>query len=258
MTNVTICPVCGGTSFSQTNILWPELVAEWELQPYEINYINEQQGFACSTCRASLRAMTLAQAIMTAFHFQGLFRNWVSNRRMSVLEINKAQMLTSFTSKIRGHVLAEYPQVDMHALPYPDHSFDLVIHSDTLEHVADPVTALSECRRVLRVGGYLAYTIPIVVGRLSRSRATMAPSYHGSAGENASDYLVYTEFGADFWNYTIRAGFDRVEILTYRYPASTAILASNLIAPGTIPRSFNRRFWSDIFTKTVLSRFTTK
>jgi len=234
MTEPTICPVCGGTSFDQTKILWPELISEWELKAHEVDYIDEQQGFFCTTCRASLRAMTLARAIMTVFRFQGLFREWVANLTLAVLEINEAQMLTSLTSKIHGHVLAKYPEVDMHALPYPDCSFDLVIHSDTLEHVADPVTALGECRRVLKPGGYLAYTVPIVVGRLSRSRAAMAPSYHGAAGANAADHLVYTEFGADFWDYTMRAGFDRVEIFTYRYPASVAIIASKLAGGNTL------------------------
>ena len=48
-------------------------------------------------------------------------------------------------------------------------TYDLVVHSDTLEHVPDPVRALQECRRVLRPLGACCFTVPIVVGRLTRS-----------------------------------------------------------------------------------------
>jgi SAM-dependent methyltransferase len=229
-----MCPVCGSTAFTQINVLWPELVSEWNLHQHEHDYIDEQQGFTCNACGASLRAMTLARAIVSAFDFQGLFRDWVSNRTLPVLEINEAHRLTPFLSKINGHVLAKYPEVDMCRLPYPDRSFDLVLHSDTLEHIADPILALRECRRVLKPGGYLAYTIPIIVGRMSRSRAGMPPSYHGAPSSHPDDFLVHTEFGADFWDYTVRAGFNHVEVVSIRYPASVAILASDLPQPRVL------------------------
>lgn len=259
MPEPTVCPVCGDTSFRQTNILWPELIAEWELQPHETAYIDEQQGFTCTNCGASLRAMTLARAILNAFEYPGLLRHWVTNRMLPVLEVNEAHMLTASLSKIDGHVLAKYPEVDMCKLPYPDGTFQLVVHSDTLEHIADPLLALRECRRVLEPGGFLAYTVPVVVGRLSRSRAGMPPSYHGAPTQNANDFLVHTEFGADFWNYPIRAGFDRVEIVTLRYPASIAILASNLPAqqfgpPQAVAKAIpKRRSWLPFRTRSSSS-----
>jgi SAM-dependent methyltransferase len=255
MTYPTICPVCGGTSFNQSAVLDPELIAQWELQPHEVDYISEQQGFACTKCDANLRAMTLAQSILTAFDFDGLFCDWVEDRALAVLEINRAQMLTPFTSVIRGHVLAEYPVIDMQRLPYPDGSFDLVMHSDTLEHVTDSVAALRECRRVLKPGGCLAYTAPIIVGRLSRSREGMAASYHGGTGANATDYLVHTEFGADFWDYLFRAGFDHVEMLSYRYPAGIAILASQDRRPGALTSRSTQRSWFRSLRTKLLNAF---
>lgn len=41
------------------------------------------------------------------------------------------------------------------SLPVPDRSFDAVISTQVLEHVADPARYLSECHRVLRPGGRL-------------------------------------------------------------------------------------------------------
>jgi YHS domain-containing protein len=40
---------------------------------------------------------------------------------------------------------------------------------------------LTECRRVPRPGGVLCFTVPIVVGRLSRRREGLAKSFHGTA-----------------------------------------------------------------------------
>ena len=80
------------------------------------------------------------------------------------------------------HQLASYPDVDMMNLPFAAGAFDVVVHSDTLEHVSDPQRGLEECRRVLDERGAVVFTVPVVVGRLSRSRAGLAPSYHGCEG----------------------------------------------------------------------------
>ena len=44
-------------------------------------------------------------------------------------------------------------RADVHELPFRDASFDHVITNAVLEHVADPVRAVREVRRVLRQGG---------------------------------------------------------------------------------------------------------
>lgn len=45
---------------------------------------------------------------------------------------------------------------DVHALPFPDGSFDVVHAHQVLQHVADPVQALREMARVTRPGGLVA------------------------------------------------------------------------------------------------------
>lgn len=49
---------------------------------------------------------------------------------------------------------------DICALPFADDSFDLVLATDIIEHVADDARALSELRRVLKPGGRLLLTVP--------------------------------------------------------------------------------------------------
>jgi ubiquinone/menaquinone biosynthesis C-methylase UbiE len=104
-------------------------------------------------------------------------------------------------------------------------SFDLVVHSDTLEHVEYPITALSECRRVLSSAGRCIFTVPVVVDRLTRSRAGLNRCYHGSQDESGSDYLVRTEFGSDVWKYVVEAGFQSSTFHCVDYPAGIAIEA---------------------------------
>ncbi len=37
--SVKVCPVCGGDRLTNESVLWPELIAQWELSPDEIAYI---------------------------------------------------------------------------------------------------------------------------------------------------------------------------------------------------------------------------
>ena len=225
-TNALICGVCGGAAFTDRPVLWPALISEWRLSPSEAAYVDRQQGTTCNRCGANLRSIALANAIRAYLREQGALKD-IAERRppVSILEINQAGDLSPVLSRFEGHVLALYPEVDIHRLPYPDGSFDLVVHSDTLEHVVDPVHALAECRRVLRPGGGLCFTVPIIVGRMTRSRAGLPLSYHGGPGTRADDYAVQTEFGADAWTFLMEAGFAAVSIHAVAYPAATALLA---------------------------------
>jgi ubiquinone/menaquinone biosynthesis C-methylase UbiE len=136
-------------------------------------------------------------------------------------------MLSPFLKLFPYYVYAAYPEVDMNSLPYADGSFDLVIHSDTLEHVSDPIHALIECKRVIKSTGALCFTVPTVVGRLSKSREGLPPSYHGNPAVNPKDYIVHTEYGADAWTHLMMAGFTDVTINSVEYPAALAITAHN-------------------------------
>lgn len=220
------CPVCGGEEFSAGPVLWPELINAWQLSEDEVAYINRQQGFHCKQCNNNLRAMGLSAAILREFRFHGtLDRFCESFSGIKILEINTACNLTSFFNKLPSHRLIEYPQFDMLNLDIESESVDLVVHSDTLEHVPNPERALSECRRVLRSNGKCIFTVPIIVDRMTRSRAGLAPSYHGQSGVPAGDQVVYTEFGADMWKSVLKAGFLSCEIFSIEYPAALAIIA---------------------------------
>jgi ubiquinone/menaquinone biosynthesis C-methylase UbiE len=150
----------------------------------------------------------------------------IKTRRLRILEINQAGGLTQFLSKLPKHCLAVYPDVDMRHLPYPDCSYDLIVHSDTLEHVPQPVTALTECYRVLAPGGFCAFTIPVIVGRMTRSRAGLPPSYHGNPSQRSDDLMVQTEYGGDAWKDLILAGFKECRLITPEFPSALAFVGA--------------------------------
>lgn len=223
------CSVCGGSDFTHKKVLWDKLIIEWELDPQEADYIDRQQGTCCTDCGSSLRSIALADAIRACVDTDLILLDWVEThaaRSLRVLEINEAGNLSWVLRRLPRHILGKYPDVDMMALPFEDGCFDLVIHSDTLEHVPDPLQGLRECRRVLSTdGGGLCFTVPMVVGRLSRSRAGLPLSYHGGENTEAGDWSVKTEFGADAWSYIFEAGFDMVATHAVGFPTATSLQA---------------------------------
>ncbi|MEM7238526.1 MAG: class I SAM-dependent methyltransferase, partial [Pseudomonadota bacterium] len=193
---------------------------------HEVDYINRQQGELCEACGANLRQIALSDALLDAWGSEAVLRETVARSgHVDLLDVNGAEPISSVLSGIPGYVRVNYPDVDMQYLGFEDASFDAVIHSDTLEHIPNPVQALIECRRVLRPGGYLCYTVPIVVGRMTRGRAGLQPSYHGNPAMGQDDFVVHTEFGADAWTHLAHAGFRRIRLHTVGYPAAIALSA---------------------------------
>lgn len=79
-------------------------------------------------------------------------------------------------------------------LPFQSNSFDTVISTQVLEHVAEPKTMLLEAHRVLKGGGYLILTAPMTWG----------------LHEIPYDYYRYTEYGLKYL--AEKAGFKIVYI----------------------------------------------
>jgi SAM-dependent methyltransferase len=51
-------------------------------------------------------------------------------------------------------------KADIHALPFGDENFDLVLCNHVLEHVRDDIAAMKEIRRVLKPGGWAILQVP--------------------------------------------------------------------------------------------------
>ena len=81
----------------------------------------------------------------------------VTPARLTALEITDAA-LDLARAEIASRRLAnvDFAVSDVHALDFPDATFDVVHAHQVLQHVADPVAALRELRRVCGPGGIVA------------------------------------------------------------------------------------------------------
>jgi SAM-dependent methyltransferase len=173
--------------------------------------------------------MALALAICRCYGHSGTLAQFVankSNRGLRVLEINEAGGLTQFLSILPKHCIGRYPELDMMQMPFADAVYDLVVHSDTLEHVLHPITALSECKRVLAPGGFCALTVPIIVDRMTIHRTGLPPSYHDTPEQRAADFAVQTEYGCDAWKHVVLAGFRECRLIALEFPSALALVGA--------------------------------
>jgi ubiquinone/menaquinone biosynthesis C-methylase UbiE len=104
---------------------------------------------------------------------------------------------------------------DVMALPYEDDSFDVVHAHQLLQHVADPVAALREMRRVCRQGGlvaardadYAAMVWAPTDPRLERWRQIYRDVALGNSGQpDAARYLLGWAHAAGFSDVAASAG----------------------------------------------------
>ena len=211
--------------------------------------MDEREGSRCARCGATLRSSQLAQAIVGEIsrHTGGsarCLRAACSDRRvhsLAIAEINSAGNLHKYLARCRGLRFSEYgssdpsvPSEDLTRLSYADASFDLVITSDTMEHVPDFDAALREVRRTLKPGAAYVFSIPVVWDRATRRRAEMRdsklvhllpPSHHGAQGDGRSDMLVFHEFGGDVVERCRAAGFEVDLLKSEHNPALVTFIA---------------------------------
>lgn len=203
------CAHCRGNDFRQAKVIDQKLEETWELSPPLRNLFNDREGNSCSSCGMSKRVRMLLWSIQRLLPDLG---------DLSVLHVNQINHLSPSLQKAARLVetfhdpaLALGTEVnglsnqDLTHLTFPDNQFDLAVHSETLEHIQDYSKALQEVDRVLKLGGYQIYTVPLIHSRKTRRRIgldvngrkinLLPESFHGSVGE----YPVVWEFGGNFF-----------------------------------------------------------
>jgi len=264
------CNVCGRASDFAFNswVIPDDLRAAWGDPSVSLAY-TRRESLLCRSCCSSLRVRRIADVLLS------LYGNGVSSvaelvhderfRQLDVAEINTIGSVGSMHTYLEqlprlafseyrgaaglGQTVRGVRNEDISRLTYADGSFDLVLSSDTLEHVPDFRAALRETRRVLRSGGRHVFTVPIVSGRATtdaRARIgddgvpqhVLPPLYHGrGAGlyryiPVGTDLLAFTEFGRDLVDHLREAGFEPEVFDASGAPDATG---ASLVFSGRVP-----------------------
>jgi SAM-dependent methyltransferase len=236
-----ICEVCGRRSLMlyRRRVIPLRLVEMWGLKPRVARALAQKESLDCASCGAKLRARRLAQSILKHVSPGGSgplprsLHDWArlpQSRTLSIAEINLIDGLHAQLATLPGLVFSDYRDEnaleanaegvaceDLTHLSYADARFDLVLTSETLEHVPDLQTALAEIHRVLKCGGVHIFTIPLLPDvEFTFERATLLPDgrikprngplLHHPGGDVG--YPVFTEFGGDAARLFHEAGFD--------------------------------------------------
>ena len=202
------CIHCGCRDFVQKTVIDDPLASAWELSRRERRWLDRREGNCCRNCGMSKRVRMLLWSIR---------RRCPPGPELRILHLNQtnalAPALESLGSVIETVHRPDRPlgsqidgriNEDMSRLTFADNSFDLAVHSETLEHLLEYDRALDEVRRVLKPGGVQVYTIPLLFSRVSRQRMTrdasgrlvsrLPSSFHGCDRE----FPVVWEFGDDY------------------------------------------------------------
>jgi len=222
------CIVCGcHSSFRfDATIITPQLQKAWGISDNVVEAFNRKESMFCSSCGSSLRIRRLGAVLMQTLaeisgisskSFVELLRN-EEFRRLRVAEINACGALHLYLEDHPNLYYSEWLSdakpgevhdgvrcEDLQCLTYPDNYFDIILTSETLEHLPDPDRAWREIYRTLKGGGCHIFTIPIVPSQrdtIQRARIVggrredlLEPAYHSPWGRE--DVFVYTDFGTD-------------------------------------------------------------
>ena len=209
------CAVCGaaGRQVYSSWVLSPQLARRWG------DGLAARESLFCERCGCSLRVRRMARVLIDLYAERAttlveLVRE-DGFRALRIAEINSIGRMHPFLAPLPGLTHVEYPEEDIQALSWSEETFDLVLTSETLEHVPDPHRALRETLRVLRPGGRHVFTVPVDPSlAASRSREGLPAEHHGRGGgpfalvTRRADMLVHTDFGRDLADVVRAAGFE--------------------------------------------------
>jgi SAM-dependent methyltransferase len=243
------CWACGHDCLTYfTPIYTPELIEGHGFNAEWARYYDLREGEKCRDCGRSARSRQIARTLVSLYgngqrSLSELCRD-PAFRSLAIAEINQCASLHEWLVDHPGLRYSEYgstdpevPSEDTMDLSYADGSFDLVLTSDTLEHVPDLGRSLAEIRRVLRPGGRHVFTIPVIWDRQETKRRAIVeygkivhllpPCYHGGS-LNPEDCLAFYEYGSEVLDEVRAAGFEVNLFTAPKNPALRTIVSRRL------------------------------
>ena len=201
------CPFCGPTVF--------------------VRLSNASGNFRCARCSAGAVQVSIGWAIretvadlasrdVCELSARGPLAAWL--RRVARSAATSEYFADAMPGTLRDGIRCE----DVQRLTYADASFDLVTHTEVLEHVPDDTRALAELRRVLRPGGLMLFTVPLHGGVATVERARLRDGVvehllepvHHTDPLRREGILAFRDYGSDIVDRLRGAGFDDARILS--------------------------------------------
>jgi SAM-dependent methyltransferase len=214
------------------------LIELWGITPRVAEALARKETCTCAHCGATLRARRIAQTLLRVYAVGSppaparSLAQWVEQpeiQALRVAEINRIEGLHDQLARLPHFFPSDHdPAIkdgasrsgihseDLTHLTYASECFDLVLASETLEHVPDLGAALREIHRVLAPGGRHVFTVPLLPG-VPRTFARSIILPDGSIQDRAPriahpggdwGYPVFTEFGADLPEILEATGFE--------------------------------------------------
>lgn len=221
---IVACPFCGRSLLLRLNA--------------------KDAGVRCLRCAASSVHLSIGIVLRRRFaDFASLDACEFSSRGPLVDFLRKRcrslRVSEYFASVEPGSLVDGVRCEDMQALTYADESFDLVTHTEVLEHVPDEGRALRELRRVLRPGGTMVFTVPLHPGAHTIERARLVdgevrhleePVHHVDPLRDGARILAFRDYGMDLPARLLAHGYSKAEIVQPDIGVSWACLRPVVIA----------------------------
>src|SRR5262249_26687165 len=156
------CVYCKGREFAQQSVINDELAKTWGLSARERDSFDEREGHFCQTCHMSKRVRMLLWSLKRVQpdfeNLQILHLNQANDLSQAMCRAERLVETTYQPDQEFGIAINGFSNQDMTRLTFEGYRFDVVVHSETLEHLHDYEVALGEASRVLKPGGYHLYT----------------------------------------------------------------------------------------------------
>lgn len=184
-------------------------------------------GVRCARCAAGSVQLSLGWALRSVLG---------SARGRDVCELSsRGPLVDCLRREARSLALSEYFDdvppgevrngvrcEDVQRLSYADAAFDLILHSEVFEHVADDAAGFRELLRVLRPGGLMLFSVPLAGAAATVERARVGPEgvehllpsvYHSDLVRRDTGVLVFRDYGDDIVDRLRRGGFVAARIM---------------------------------------------
>lgn len=139
--------------------------------------IRDQHGYASEALAHFLKPQGMVLEVGC-----GKGRNliYMANQKFKVvgIDINAEYLKKAKLAATKAKLAVTVVQADACKLPFKDSSFDCILCSEVLEHLKDPESCVSECRRILKGGGIATFACPT----LNIPLKALIPVYRKLAG----------------------------------------------------------------------------